>query len=112
MPNVYVGSGSYTTTLPLGAATPSTYNGILLDPKVSANFIGAIPTNDWASSIVFPKFADVYSSPMFAGPVNMKADANGFNVGYTATPDYYYWNDNPQNVFKFLCTSDFMLDAI
>ena len=99
-----VGSGSYTTTLPEGVVTPSSYNGVPLDPKVADGFVGAVPTNDWSTSIVFPRFSDQYSSPMFAGPVNVKADASGFNLGYTTSPNIIYYNDDPQKQFVFQYT--------
>src|SRR3989338_6522158 len=101
---VQIGYGNYTTTLPAGAVTPSSFNGVPLAPKVATDFAHPIPTNDWSSSLVFPRFSDQYSSPMFAHPLAMKADASGFNLGYSASPDIFYYNDNPQNQFQFRYT--------
>ncbi|OGT28731.1 MAG: hypothetical protein A2624_05935, partial [Gammaproteobacteria bacterium RIFCSPHIGHO2_01_FULL_42_8] len=96
---ISVGYGSYTTTLPSGVLTPSTFQGVPLSPEVSTDFTGPIPTNDWASSIIYPHFGDHYSAPLFAQPMNMQADAHGLNLGYTATPTMYL--DNHGGQFKF-----------
>src|SRR3989338_1437917 len=103
---VQVGSGSYTTTLPTGEVGPTNFQGIPLTPLVSADFTGAIPTNDWSSSIIYPFFNDPYSAPMFAHPLNMKADEHGLNLGYTDTPTYFYDNAGREVKFQYTYHSD------
>src|SRR5687767_13364143 len=53
-----VGAGSYTETLPPGAALPSGCGTISSNPRqfLTANApAGAVPTNDWWSSLVFKR---------------------------------------------------------
>ena len=103
---VTVGSGSYTTVLPPGAAPVTNFQGVPLDPLVATTFTGPIPTNDWMSSIVFPNFNDPYSAPLFAGPMNMKADAHGLNLGYTTTPTIIYDASGDSFMFRYEYHSD------
>lgn len=51
-------------------------------PLVSAQFVGAVPTNDWCSSLVWP-LQSPYSLPMFAHPFAMQAQESGLGLGYT-----------------------------
>ncbi len=69
---VTVGSGSYTNTLPAGAAGPpaTIYK--------TAAVTGAMPTNDWWSSLAFTQ----YSEAMFPHPLSVKAGSGGLGVGY------------------------------
>ncbi|HEY1012185.1 MAG TPA: hypothetical protein VGE07_05715, partial [Herpetosiphonaceae bacterium] len=52
-----VGLGSYTTVLPPGGSLPSNNTGGVVAPKITSNVTGAIPTNDWWSSLVFQRYA-------------------------------------------------------
>jgi endoglucanase Acf2 len=78
---VSVGAGGYRLVLPVGAREPEVL------PFVTSNATGAVPTNDWWSSLVFLP----YSNQMFAHPLAMQAHENGLRiydpgVGYTANP--------------------------
>lgn len=83
---VDVGAGSYSTSLPPGAAGPQNSNGQPAIPKISSDFDQPIQTNNFWSSLIYPFFNDQYSAPLFAHPFTLKAVANGLQVGYT--PDY------------------------
>ena len=54
-----VGAGSYADTLPAGRALPAGCGSLSTNPRqyVTANApAGAVPTNDWWSSLLFKKF--------------------------------------------------------
>jgi endoglucanase Acf2 len=66
-----VGAGSYTDTLPAGrTAPPATI-------YKTANLTGAVPTNNWESSILFLQ----YSQPLMAHPMSYRCVAAGLEVG-------------------------------
>jgi endoglucanase Acf2 len=69
---VSVGTGSYTTTLPSGAAAPQA------TIYKTANVTGAMPTNDWWSSVAWNQFSD----NMFPHPLGIVAAAGGLGVSY------------------------------
>ncbi len=80
---VSVGSGSYTTTLPAGKNGPTDINDSPLSPAITNNITGAVPTQDWGSSIVFKRDpANSYSHIMFAHPLGMECRAEGLAIGY------------------------------
>ena len=67
-----VGAGSYTEALPAGAKLPTGCGNLSTNPRqyLTPNAPpGAVPTNDWWSSLLFKKGADcAFSQPLFAGP--------------------------------------------
>ena len=66
-----VGLGSYTDVAP---------SGLVLPPSTiykTANLTGAIPTNNWDSSVLWSQ----YSEPLFAHPLTYKATSSGLEVG-------------------------------
>jgi endoglucanase Acf2 len=84
-----VGAGSYTTTLPAGAALPTGCGDLATNPRafVTANApTGAVPTNDWWSSILFKKWDCAFGEPMMAHPASYDTGRNGLGVSYTTTP--------------------------
>ncbi len=81
-----VGAGSYTTDpigpLPSGCGTVST------NPRqfVTAHApTGAIPTNDWWSSLVFKRLNCQYSENLEAHPLSYLPNANGLGFSYSTT---------------------------
>ncbi|MBN0049062.1 glycoside hydrolase [Streptomyces actuosus] len=82
-----VGRGSYTTQppgpLPSGCADLST------DPRhwvTSDAPSGAVPTNDWWSSILWKRTDCAYGEPLFAQPLGYRAQSGGLGVSYSTTP--------------------------
>src|SRR5688572_6358854 len=68
-----VGSGSYTETLPAGRELPSGCGTISSNPRqfLTSNApAGAVPTNDWWSSLVFKRSDCAYSLPLHAHPIS------------------------------------------
>ena len=84
-----VGAGSYTTTLPAGAALPAGCGDLATNPRafVTANAPkGAVPTNDWWSSILFKKWDCAFGEPMMAHPASYDTSSGGLGISYTTTP--------------------------
>ncbi|GAA3866158.1 glycosyl hydrolase [Streptomyces sedi] len=81
---VPVGSGSYSDTRPEGAVGPSDADGNPVLPQVTdAVADQPVPTNDWWSSLVFKRYADIpHSQPMYGHPLSYQAVAGGLEVGY------------------------------
>ena len=81
-----VGAGSYTETLPAGAKLPSGCGSIATNPRqyVTGNAPqGAVPTNDWWSSLLFKKGDDcAFSQPLFAGPAAYRPVPGGLGLSY------------------------------
>ena len=83
---VSVGAGSYSDALPPGLIYPTNSDSAGLSPAVTPAFKGAIPTNDWASSLAFQRSAShPHPYPMFPHPWSVKADSSGLVLGYAAT---------------------------
>ena len=85
-----VGAGSYTETLPAGAKLPAGCGQISTNPRenLTANAPkGAVPTNDWWSSLLF-KVGDEcnFSQPLFAHPTAYRPVASGLGFSYEQTP--------------------------
>ncbi|MCA2217692.1 glycosyl hydrolase [Jidongwangia harbinensis] len=85
-----VGAGSYTETLPAGARLPQGCGTISTNPRqnVTANApAGAVPTNDWWSSLLF-KVGDEcnHSQPLYAHPAAYRALASGLGFSYEQQP--------------------------
>lgn len=92
---VSVGKGSYSTSLPSGEIGPQNFSGQDILPKISDSFSLPIQTNDYWSSLIFPFFDDPHSSVLYAHPLNVKAESNGLQIGYTtnhifAANDYLF----------------------
>ncbi|MGI5241670.1 glycosyl hydrolase [Dactylosporangium sp. CA-139066] len=81
-----LGSGSYATTAPAGTSGPTGCGSIATNPRqyVTANApAGAVPTNDWWSSLLFKRTDCNYSSPLQAHPMAFQPSAGGLGVSYT-----------------------------
>jgi endoglucanase Acf2 len=84
-----VGAGSYTTTLPAGQKLPSGCGAISTNPRewVTKNApAGAVPTNDWWSSILFKKTDCAFGEPMFAHPAAYDSYPGGLGISYATAP--------------------------
>ncbi|WP_354644764.1 glycosyl hydrolase [Kitasatospora camelliae] len=82
-----VGAGSYTTQTP--GPLPSGCGNLSTNPRqwVTANApAGAVPTNDWWSSILWKKTNCAYGEPLFAHPLGFRAQSAGLGFSYTITP--------------------------
>ena len=81
-----VGAGSYTTNpvgpLPGGCGTVSTNPRQFLTARAPT---GAIPTNDWWSSLVFKRLNCQYSENLEAHPLSFLPNANGLGFSYSTT---------------------------
>ncbi|MBA3470075.1 MAG: RICIN domain-containing protein [Herpetosiphonaceae bacterium] len=104
-----VGLGSYTDILPPGGSLPANSNGAPVSPKITGNVSGAIPTNDWWSSLVFQRYpGNPYSENMFAHPLAFHAKANGLGTTYPnaldITPD--------GRKYQYTYTEDFTLGVV
>ena len=92
---ISLGSGSYRTHAPSGDVGPQNANGQSISPKISAGFQGAIQTNDFWSSLIFPFSGLPHSNVIFAHPLAMKAVESGLELGYSdghvfAAADYLF----------------------
>jgi hypothetical protein len=80
------GGATYGTARIEGERGPSDRQGRPATPKVTADFKGPPPTNDWWSSLIWSFDGDPYSRPMFPHPLAVRADASGLGVGYPTEP--------------------------
>ncbi|MFC0713275.1 glycosyl hydrolase [Cellulomonas biazotea] len=102
---VAVGSGSYAEGTPSGGAVPTECNNTpVTNPRahVTSNFpAGAIPTNDWWTSLLWRKFScSSISENLMAHPLAFHAFTNGLGVSYptastisgtaTGVSEYHY----------------------
>jgi endoglucanase Acf2 len=104
-----VGAGSYTNVLPAGGSLPANSNGAPVNPKITSNVTGAIPTNDWWSSLVFQRYpGNPYSENMYAHPLAFHAKASGLGTTYPnalgITPD--------GRKYEYTYTEDFTLGVV
>lgn len=88
---VDVGAGSYAEGTPAGGAVPTECNNTpITNPRahVTANFpAGAIPTNDWWTSLLWRKFdCASISENLMAHPLAFHAFTDGLGVSYPTTP--------------------------
>ncbi|ADU10523.1 Endo-1,3(4)-beta-glucanase [Micromonospora sp. L5] len=84
-----VGAGSYTETLPPGAQLPKGCGAISTNPRIFTTPdapAGAIPTNDWWSSLIWKRNNCAGSENLHAHPLAFKAENNGLGLSYTTTP--------------------------
>jgi endoglucanase Acf2 len=87
MAEIMIGAGSYNTTLPAGGKAPSNSADSPATPKVTANVTGAVPTNDWWSSLIWQYDpANPYSNNMYPHPLALRARAGGLGFSYQTTP--------------------------
>lgn len=83
---VSVGKGSYSTSRLPGQAGPSLSDGQPAFPKISSSFNQTIVTNDFWSSLIFPRSNNRHSNNIFAHPLNLRASSNGLILGYSSNP--------------------------
>lgn len=86
-----VGSGSYADSTPAGGAVPTECNDRpITNPRahVTSSFpSGAIPTNDWWTSLLWRKFdCSAVSAALAAHPAVFQAFTDGLGVSYPTTP--------------------------
>ncbi|MDZ5443353.1 glycosyl hydrolase [Micromonospora sp. 4G57] len=84
-----VGAGSFTETRPPGTALPKGCGEISTNPRlfVTADApTGAIPTNDWWSSLLWKRNNCATSENLHAHPLAYHAETNGLGLSYTTTP--------------------------
>ncbi|MFF3869962.1 glycosyl hydrolase [Micromonospora sp. NPDC001898] len=82
-----VGAGSYTTT-PVGPL-PSGCGQLSTNPRqfVTADApAGAVPTNDWWSSLLFKRTDCAYSEPLHAHPLSYDTFTDGLGFSANSTP--------------------------
>ncbi|MGM0462604.1 MAG: glycosyl hydrolase [Fibrobacterota bacterium] len=94
---ITVGNGSYTTDLPPGKQGPtdSDNDGTPIDPSITDNIAGAVPTNGWGTSLVFQRNSDTqHSHPMFPHPLGLETQDRGLAMGY-ANEHYVHIPDEP-----------------
>ncbi|ABX04072.1 Ricin B lectin [Herpetosiphon aurantiacus DSM 785] len=107
------GLGSYTTTLPAGAKVPDDFNGNPVSPKRTANVTGAMPTNDWWSSLGWQRFpGNPYSENMTALPLIVKAKATGLGVTFPTIPAISTGSPNYIGEFHYNASEDLNLGLV
>ena len=80
---VEVGKGSYYATIPDGYERPSNNNGEIVTPRVSDAFMGAIPTNEWWSSLIWERYAgNSTGQNMYPLPLALKAQQEGLSLAH------------------------------
>ncbi|MCH2136593.1 MAG: carbohydrate-binding protein [Phycisphaerales bacterium] len=78
-----LGAGSYQIGLPDGEVGPSRTDGIRVEPRVTSDFTGPIPTNTWWSSLIWERWpSDAFGQPMHAHPLSMQAQSHGLMLGH------------------------------
>jgi len=76
------GRGTILDHLPSGQLGPVDNAGAKVLPRVVAGTKGPFPTNDWWSSLLFPRDpAFPFGKALFAWPLTFKARADGWSVG-------------------------------
>ncbi len=60
---------------------PSSVSGERLKPLVSSDFNRPIPSTESWSSVIFSKFDDQFSAPLYLHPLQVKIDEQGFQFG-------------------------------
>lgn len=84
-----VGAGSYTTTLPAGKMLPAGCGDLSTNPRaaLTANAPrGAVPTNDWWTSILWKKTDCAFGEPLHAHPAAYDTYPGGLGISYTTKP--------------------------
>ena len=84
------GSGSYYNGVPAGFPVPSNADNAPVLPRTAPGFSGPVPTNEWWSSIVYPRYAgDSWGQNMHPHPLSAKPGADGMSIGYVPTPTVF-----------------------
>ncbi|MFN7614084.1 MAG: glycoside hydrolase, partial [Phycisphaerae bacterium] len=84
---VPAGAGSYYNGIPSGRERPVDNNGAAVTPKVSTAFVGAPPTNEYWSSLIWKRDpTQPFGAPMYPLPLAIKAQADGLDIGRVTTP--------------------------
>ena len=84
---VPAGAGSYYNGIPAGRERPVDNNGAPVTPKVSSSFVGAPPTNEYWSSLIWKRDpTQPFGAPMYPLPLAIKAQADGLDLGRVTTP--------------------------
>ena len=79
---ISLGSGSVLSHLPSGQLGPVDTKGNPVSPRVAPGTKGPYPTNDWWSSLIYPRDpAFPFGKPLFAWPMTLLARADGWAVG-------------------------------
>ncbi len=103
-----IGAGSYSTTpvgpLPAGCGQLSTNPRAWVTSNAPA---GAIPTNDWWSSILWKKTECAWGEPLHAHPISYQARPGGLGVSYNPTPAISGTATGPGE-YHFPYTEDFV----
>ena len=87
---VPLGAGTYYSSTPPGQEVPSDNNNAPVAPRVVPGFIGAPPTNQWWSSIIWPRYAgNIYGTQMHPNPLSFQANGTGLGVALPRTPNVF-----------------------
>lgn len=77
------GSGSYYNGVPSGYAVPTNDDGTPCQPRLAPGFSGPVPTNEWWSSLVYPRHGgDNWGQNMHPHPLSARPGADGMSIGY------------------------------
>ncbi len=80
----YLARGLSAAEAPTG---PSNFLGNPVQPRVTENFQGPIPTNDWWTSLLWPFYpGNEHGENLFAHPKVLKSFPNGLALGYPTEP--------------------------
>lgn len=81
------GAGSYFDGVPSGRDVPSDANGAPVQPRTVPGFVGPVQTNEWWSSLIYPRFAgDGLGQVMHPHPLSARAASDGMRIGWAASP--------------------------
>jgi endoglucanase Acf2 len=84
---VPAGAGSYYASVPAGQEVPSNSDGAAVSPRVVPGFTGPVQTNEWWSSLIYPRYAgNSLGQPMQPHPLAAQAASDGVRIGYVASP--------------------------
>ncbi|HLP84094.1 MAG TPA: glycosyl hydrolase [Phycisphaerales bacterium] len=117
---VPAGAGSYYNGIPEGRERPVDNNGAPVTPKVSPAFVGAPPTNEFWSSLIWKRDpTQPFGAPIYPLPLAIKAQPDGLDLGRVITPaisqrGYSYGFGNPQAAMRItvsgLTAQDVLVD--
>ncbi len=86
-PVVPAGSGSYYNGVPAGYAVPTNGDNAPCLPRLAPGFTGPVPTNEWWSSLVYPRYAgDNWGQNMHPHPFSARPASDGMRIGYVQSP--------------------------
>ncbi|MDX2016062.1 MAG: glycosyl hydrolase [Planctomycetota bacterium] len=87
---VPAGAGSYYADTPAGHERPVNTAGAAVQPRVSANYVGAPRTNEWWSSLIFARdTGNTHGLPMYPLPLAVRGQADGLDVGAVRAPQVF-----------------------